>query len=79
MLYLAMISVILTTLMLFSKSIWDKLLSISSLSVKVAVFIIVLAWVLKLNYLVDIGIAYSIVGGAGTLVVVFLLLRSDME
>ena len=79
MMWLAVISVLLTVALMFSKSLWNRLLALTSLSVKVSTLIMLLAWSTRLTYVVDLGVFYALVGGAGMVVIIFFLLGRDME
>ncbi len=79
MMWLAVISVLLTATLMLSKSLWNRLLALTSLSVKVSTLIMLLAWSTRLTYIVDLGVFYALIGGAGMVVIISFLLGRDVE
>ncbi len=79
MIWMIAISILITMSLLFSKSLWNRLLSLSSLSVKISVLLVALAWKLEKGYMVDLGVLYIMIGGAGLMVMIIFLLGRGME
>lgn len=58
-----MLAMILAFLKLFiSKNVWDRILMLNMISVKVILFIVTLSFYLKQPFLLDIAITYGIIG-----------------
>ncbi len=58
-----MIAMIIAFFRLFiSKNVWDRILMLNMISVKVILFIVTLSFYLKQPFLLDIAIAYGIIG-----------------
>lgn len=58
-----MLAMMLAFLKLFlSKNVWDRILMLNMISVKVILFIVTLSFYLKQPFLLDIAITYGIIG-----------------
>lgn len=58
-----MIAMIISFLKLFiSKNVWDRILMLNMISVKVILFIVTLSFYLNQPFLLDIAITYGIIG-----------------
>lgn len=58
-----MLAMILAFFKLFiSKNVWDRILMLNMISVKVILFIVTLSFYLKQPFLLDIAITYGIIG-----------------
>lgn len=78
-LYFALLAIILTLIFVKEDNTWSKLLSISSLSVKIAIFILLFSVYKKLDYLVDVGVFYLMLGTTGTIIITLFLMGSGEE
>ncbi len=79
MIWILALSLIFTALLLMKRNVWDKILALSSLGVKVSVLIILYSWILKTGFLIDVGVMYLMLSGAGIILILFMMLRSGLE
>ena len=72
--------VLVTLLRLFiGPSIWDRLLCLNMIASKVLAAIVLLSWLLKLNYLLDIALIYAVLGFLSTILIArFIERRGDI-
>ncbi len=68
----------LTVILIVRGGTWERLLGLSSLNVKTAVLIAVLAYSLGKGYFMDVSTLYLMAGGAGTILVAIFLLGRDV-
>jgi len=74
-----MISIALMAILLIIGKLWEKMLALSSLGMKIAILIILISYETKLTFLYDVGLLYLMAGGAGIILLLFLILRSELE
>ena len=75
----AIVSSLIILILILKKDLWDKLLGLSSLSVKVSVLSAIVAYSLKKGFLMDVTLMYVMASGAGTILFLIFLMRSGME
>ncbi len=75
MIWMAAIAIFLTLPMMFKRNLWDKLLGLSSLGVKVSVLSALVAYSLKEGFLMDVTLMYVMSSGAGTILLLLFLMR----
>ncbi len=75
MIWMAAIALFLTLSMMFKRNLWDKLLGLSSLGVKVSVLSALVAYSLKEGFLMDVTLMYVMSSGAGTILLLLFLMR----
>jgi len=73
------ISIALMAILLIIGKLWEKMVALSSLGMKIAILIILISYETRLTFLYDVGLLYLMAGGAGTMLILFLILRSDLE
>ena len=76
---LSTIPLILTVLMILKRNVWDKLAGLSSITVKIFVVISLFSWRFSQNYLLNLGIYYLMLSGAGMSLLIFFIMGSDAE
>ena len=59
--------------LVFEKKVWGKLLALSSLSLKISVFIALISFYRSLKYLNDVAIMYLLVSGSGVVLLAYFL------
>ena len=67
------------TILVLKRDLWDKLLGLSSLSVKVSALSALVAYSLKEGFLMDVTLMYLMASGAGTILLLIFLMRSGLE
>ncbi len=72
---MAVVALIVTVTMMLKRSLWDKLLGLSSLSVKVSILSALVAYSLRKGFLMDVALMYVMASGAGTILFLIFLLR----
>ncbi len=77
--YVFLIPLVITLLISLKRNIWNKALSLSSLGIKVGVLIALVAYEKRLEYLLDVSVLYIMASGAGIMLLLHLILRSDLE
>ena len=75
MIWMAVVALIVTVTMMLKRSLWDKLLGLSSLSVKVSILSALVAYSLRKGFLMDVALMYVMASGAGTILFLIFLLR----
>ncbi len=79
MMYGAVVALLLTLIILAERSMWSKLLGLSSLSTKVAILSVLIAYEVHEEYLLDLTLMYLMASGAGIVLILIFLMRSRME
>ena len=77
--WLILLTIFVTFMIALRGSLWDKLLSLSSMGIKISIFILIVSWKMKLPYLVDIALLLLMVGSAGVALIFLLIMRSGLE
>ncbi len=72
-------SIVAVLLMALRKDLWDKLVSMASLGVKISVMILILGWNFKVRYLVDVSLVLLMISSAGILLIFLLVMRSGFK
>ncbi len=72
-------SIVAVLLMALRKDLWDKLVSMASLGVKISVMILILGWNFKVRYLVDVSLVLLMISSAGILLIFLLVMRSGLK
>ncbi len=62
---LTLLSLLLMLLIIFSSNIWDRILALNLFTSVTVLLIMVYAVMNKINYLIDIGIVYTLLGFIG--------------
>ena len=57
----------------------DRIIAVNCVSTMIIVFIIILSWSLKAEYLVDVAIIYALLGFTGNLLLTRILLHRDQK
>ena len=65
--------------LILKRDLWEKLLGLSSLSVKISALSALVAYSIKEGYLMDVTLMYIMASGAGTVLFLIFLMRSGME
>ncbi|MCD6442850.1 MAG: hypothetical protein J7L28_02655 [Thermotogae bacterium] len=77
--YLSIIPLFLTVLLMLKKDMWDKLIGLSSITVKIFVIISLFSWKFSQNYLLNLGICFLMLSGAGVSLMILFTIGSDTE
>ncbi len=59
--------------------IWEKLYGLSSIGVKIAVLMSLLAMESEFPFLMDVSLMYSMISGAGMILLIVFLMRGGVE
>ncbi len=79
MIWGTIIASIMMVLTVLKKDLWDKLLGLSSLSVKISALSALVAYSLNKGFLMDVTFMYVMASGAGTVLFLMFLMRSGIE
>ncbi len=79
MIWGTIIASIMMVLTVLKKDLWDKLLGLSSLSVKISALSALVAYSLNEGFLMDVTLMYVMASGAGTVLFLMFLMRSGIE
>jgi len=79
MIYAVMIFLILLSILriILGPSIWDRLIGLNLLAAKVNILIILIAYFLELDYILDIAISYTLLSFIGIIIIANYIKRKE--
>ena len=79
MAWLLIVSIIVMMVPIIKGRIWEKLYGLSSIGVKIAVLMSLLAMKSAFPFLMDVSLMYSMISGAGMILLIVFLMRGGVE
>ena len=79
MAWLLIVSIVVMTIPIIKGRIWEKLYGLSSIGVKIVVLMALLAMERSLPFLMDVSLMYSMISGAGMILLIVFLMRGGVE
>ena len=76
---MALLSMIAATVLIFKRPVWEKVLGVSSMGVKLVVLSSLLAFKMSSPILMDVSLFYSMISGAGVVLFLLFLMRGEMD
>ena len=77
--FLIILSILATLFIGFKKSLWDKLISMASLGIKISVMVLILGWNMNIPYFADVSLVLLMISSAGIMLIFLLVMRSGLE